>query len=105
MNDKRPLGTLIIGDFAYETELTHKFQHRKRYVAVDPRKVICVIPGLILKLHVQVGDVVQPGDRLLVLEAMKMQNEILSPIGGTVKAIPVHEGVMVTKGELLLELE
>lgn len=105
MNEKRPLSTLVIGDFTYETELTHKFEHRKRYVTVDPRKVICIIPGLILKLHVRVGDVVQPGDRLLVLEAMKMQNEILSPLAGTVKAIPAHEGGMVTKGEVLLELE
>ncbi len=105
MNDKLPLQTLTIGDFAYQTRFTRKFENRRRYVAADPRKVICIIPGVILKIHVQEGDTVRPGDRLLVLEAMKMQNDILCPADGKVKTIHVQESQMVSKGALLLELE
>ena len=105
MDEKQPLRTLTIGDFAYQTQLTRKFETRRRYVAVDPRKIVCVIPGVILKIHVREGEVVQPGDRLLVLEAMKMQNDVLCPLEGKVKAIHVQEKQMVSKGAVLLELE
>ena len=105
MNEKPPLRTLTIGDFDYQTQLTRKFENRRRYVAVDPRKVVCVIPGIILEINVQEGDKVGPGDRLLVLEAMKMQNDILCPLEGKIKTIHVQEKQMVSKGALLLELE
>jgi len=105
MNDKPPLQSLAIDDFTYQTQLTRKFENRRRYVAVDPRKIVCVIPGLIQEIYVREGDAVRPGDRLLVLEAMKMQNDILCPRDGKVKTIHVQENQMVSKGAVLLELE
>jgi biotin carboxyl carrier protein len=48
---------------------------------------------------------VRSGDPLLALEAMKMQNEVVSPCDGTVRALRVSPGDAVTKGQILVELE
>jgi glutaconyl-CoA/methylmalonyl-CoA decarboxylase subunit gamma len=63
------------------------------------------IAGRILSIKVKPGDVVQRGQVLLLLEAMKMENEIKSPGDGTVKAILVAEGARVSEGETLVVVE
>jgi len=63
------------------------------------------MPAMVVKLEVNVGDEVRAGQPLLVLEAMKMENEILSHAPGRVKAIYATAGKPVEKGELLLLLE
>ena len=63
------------------------------------------MPGLILDIQVSEGDAVQEGDPLLVLEAMKMENVILSPRDGVVKKIAVSRGMAVDKKHLLVEFE
>lgn len=92
-------------DASYETHLTKKFLRRKFYESPDPRKVISFIPGVIQKVHVEPGQRVKRGDFLLVLEAMKMKNDIASPRDGTVKDVYVRVGQMVPKNSLLLEFE
>ncbi len=67
--------------------------------------VAAPIPGLIRALDVEVGSKVAIGDKLLVLEAMKMENEITAPISGTVLSVNVKLGDTVEKGTTLLELE
>ncbi|MEO8539103.1 MAG: biotin/lipoyl-containing protein [bacterium] len=59
------------------------------------------IAGRILSIKVKVGDTVAKGDVLLLLEAMKMENEIKSPTDGIVKNIPVKEGDRVSEGQTL----
>jgi len=61
------------------------------------------MPGLIVDLRVQTGDTVKPGDPLLVLEAMKMENIIKSSGEGTVKKVKVKKGDSVDKGQVLIE--
>lgn len=63
------------------------------------------MPGLILDIQVSKGDEVKEGDPLLVLEAMKMENVILSPRDGTIAKIAVKKGAAVDKKSLLLEFE
>lgn len=63
------------------------------------------MPGLVLKVLVDVGDPVQRGDALVVLEAMKMENDIKAHFDGTVAAIHVSAGDAVGKGQLLIEFE
>lgn len=60
------------------------------------------MPGLVVKLPVKVGDAVQTGDVLLILESMKMQNELKSPQAGTVSEVFVEEGASVEKRDPLL---
>lgn len=63
------------------------------------------MPGLILDVSVKPGDVVNEGDYLLVLEAMKMENALTAPRDGVVKAVSVNKGDTVDKGQLLIEME
>ena len=57
--------------------------------------VTAPMPGNILKVNVSVGQTVKEGDLLVVLEAMKMENEIYAPCAGTVSAVPVQKGATV----------
>ncbi|WP_066225968.1 biotin/lipoyl-containing protein [Formosa haliotis] len=68
-------------------------------------KVEAPIPGVILGLNVKVGDTVKDGDLLLVLEAMKMENNITSEKAGVVTAVNVAVGQQVLQGEVMIELE
>ncbi|MDK2783686.1 MAG: glutaconyl-CoA/methylmalonyl-CoA decarboxylase subunit gamma, partial [Thermococcaceae archaeon] len=62
------------------------------------------MPGKVLRILVREGDEVKAGQGLLVLEAMKMENEIPSPRDGVVKKILVKEGDTVDTGQPLIEL-
>lgn len=62
------------------------------------------IPGLVVKIMVVPGQEIAEGETLLILEAMKMENEILAPRSGKVVELNVKEGKSVTLGELLVEI-
>ncbi|MGS2740523.1 acetyl-CoA carboxylase biotin carboxyl carrier protein subunit [Sinomicrobium sp. M5D2P17] len=63
------------------------------------------MPGLVLDIQVKEGQNVLENDILVVLEAMKMENVILSPRDGIIKSIVIQKGTSVDKGQLLLEYE
>ena len=63
------------------------------------------LPGTIIKLMFKVGDEVNVGDILLVMEAMKMENNIQAEAGGKIKSIMVSEGETVLQGDILIEIE
>lgn len=63
------------------------------------------MPGKILAIKKQPGDTVSAGETVIVLEAMKMENELKSPVGGVVQTINVSEGQSVEKNTLLLEIQ
>ena len=64
-------------------------------------KVSAPMPGTILSVNVQNGSAVKKGDVLFILEAMKMENEIMAPCDGTVASVSVTEGAAVESGSLL----
>ena len=63
------------------------------------------MPGKVVRITANVGDEVQKGSNVIVVEAMKMQNEMKSPIDGIVKEIKVNEGSTVNAGEVLVVIE
>ena len=63
------------------------------------------MPGLVVRVNVGSGDVVAAGQGLVVMEAMKMENELRASSAGRVKAVHVQPGTAVDKGALLIELE
>ena len=69
--------------------------------AADGQKVLSPMPGTILSVNVSVGSAVKAGDVLLILEAMKMENEIVAPCDGTVKQLAVQKGSTVATDALL----
>jgi pyruvate carboxylase subunit B len=73
--------------------------------AGGPAPLLAPMPGLIVRVNVLVGDQVQPGQGLVVMEAMKMENELRAGSAGTVRAVLVTAGIAVEKGSVLVELE
>lgn len=72
---------------------------------VGAGKVLSPLPGVVISIKVNVGDKVNNGDVLLIMEAMKMENEIRSDISGTVKLIQVKENDTVLEGDVLVVIE
>ena len=70
-------------------------------VAGDGLKVTAPMPGNILNINVSAGQAVKKGDVMFILEAMKMENEIVAPEDGTVKQILVQKGATVDTDEVL----
>lgn len=62
------------------------------------------MPGTILKVNVQNGQAVKKGDVLMILEAMKMENEIMAPCDGTVASVAVANGASVESGAALCSI-
>lgn len=73
--------------------------------AGGPIEVRAIIPGRIVSVDVAMGDAVEIGGHLLVLEAMKMQNELRAPHAGIVVRVAVTAGLTVERGNLLLVIE
>jgi biotin carboxyl carrier protein len=63
------------------------------------------MPGMILKIKKNVGEMVQKGESIIILEAMKMENDIKSPFSGLIKEINVRENNPVEKGAVLFSIE
>ena len=72
--------------------------------AAGPAPLIAPMPGLIVRVSVQQGDAVHPGTPMVVMEAMKMENELRAQSAGTVSAVRVQPGATVEKGAVLVEL-
>jgi len=70
-----------------------------------PSRLTAPIPGKVIAVKVSPGDEVVPGQPLVVLEAMKMENELAAEQPGKVAAVHVSDGATVESGELLVELE
>lgn len=69
---------------------------------VGGEQIVSPMPGNILNVNVKVGDAVKKGQVLLILEAMKMENEIMAPVDGTITSVGVQKGVTVESGALLV---
>lgn len=67
-------------------------------------RVEAPMPGTVLKINVNVGDTVEEGQAVIILEAMKMENEIAAPKSGTVASINTTQGSAVNTGDLLITL-
>ena len=73
-------------------------------VAAGPHAQAAPMPGTILDIHVKVGDVVTANQPVMILEAMKMENEVVAEQAGTIASINVEKGAMVNPGDTLFTL-
>ena len=74
-------------------------------IPADAFVVSAPMPGTILSINVNTGDTVKKGQVLLILEAMKMENEIVAPEDGTITSIDTSEGASVNTGDILATFE
>ncbi len=100
---------VIIGSERFATEVRDPRSLRSRRAGAasgeGPQKITAPMPGKVVRLLVKEGEAVEAGQGVIVVEAMKMQNEIKSPKKGTVQKIAVPEGGSVTSGDTLAVIE
>lgn len=103
--------TLWMGGYRFAVEALDERSKVIRELSGDsakqsgPAPIAAPMPGLVVRVNVREGDVVQAGQGVVVMEAMKMENELRSPAAGKVKAVLVKAGMAVEKGTRLIELE
>lgn len=105
-------GTAIVDGRAYEVSMEGAAVGARRTVRGGGRAktpaaggIKALMPGKVIAVRVKAGDRVATGDVLVILEAMKMENEIRSPIDGIVKDVAVRPGSNVDKGDTLVAVE
>jgi propionyl-CoA carboxylase alpha chain len=119
--DGQELGLVVAREGLDWLVTTHGRRHRARalpsrlaaLVAKMPEKappdlsslLLSPMPGLLVRLHVHVGDKVEPGQPLATVEAMKMENILRAQRAGTVKAVAATEGMTLAADAVILELE
>ena len=99
---------LWVGSMRFAAEVRDPRSLRSRTRAVDdhgPRRLIAPMPGKVVRILLSEGAEVQAGDGILVVEAMKMQNEVKSPKKGTLQKLVVSEGAAVNAGDVLAIVE
>ncbi len=88
-----------------EDERSGRLAQATKVTASGPQAVTAEMPGKVIKLNKAVGDSVSAGEGVVILEAMKMENEIPSPIDGRIREIAVAEGDTVESGAPLFTVE
>jgi biotin carboxyl carrier protein len=104
IDDSFKFRTLVVDETVYKTRLSAKYARRKPASPPDRDSIYAVIPGTILSVDVKPGQRVQRGDRLAVLEAMKMKNPILAPREGRIEHVSIQTGEVVAKSQELFRL-
>lgn len=89
----------------YKTLYTKKFENRKTWEAPNRNVLKSIIPGCVTEVLVKEGDKVRAGDKLIVYEAMKMQNIMTAPFSTTIKSVKVVKGEKLPKGAVLIEFK
>ncbi len=104
--ERRPWGYLVsMGAGRYEVALSYGALAPARHPAGGEARLMAPMPGKVVRILVEPGQVVGVAQGLVVVEAMKMENELKATRGGTVREIHVREGQAVEGGALLLVLE
>jgi biotin carboxyl carrier protein len=100
---------LWVGSARFAVELRDPRSLRSRQKAAEddrgPRKILAPMPGRVVRLLLAEGSEVETGQGIVVVEAMKMQNEIKSPKKGVVKKISARPGAAVNPGDVLAIVE
>jgi biotin carboxyl carrier protein len=101
----RKTENLLIDGTSYQTEVPDEIAEKKIKRIINPYEIKAIIPGIITEVLVRKGQKVTPGQVVIIMEAMKMFNDIESEIGGKIVEIKVSKGDKVEKGQLIIRLK
>jgi biotin carboxyl carrier protein len=104
-NNKVRFSSIFIDETKYKTQLTWKYKMRKTWRKPDDNQLSAYIPGVVKQIFVKEGQKVKKGDKLLVFEAMKMNNRVHANKDALVKTLFVKIGDLFPRGTILVELE
>jgi glutaconyl-CoA/methylmalonyl-CoA decarboxylase subunit gamma len=103
--------SIVVNGNLFEVEILTALQEKAKKLLEEKRsvnhefEVKAPMPGMILKIKKQIGESVNSGEPIIILEAMKMENELRSPITGKIKELFVNEGNPVEKGIKLFSIQ
>ena len=105
MSEEKEYKDLIIQGTVYKTTFTRKFKERVNWEAPNENLLYSIIPGTIIDIFVKPREKVKEGETLLLLEAMKMQNQIRMPFDGEIVKIHVKKDELVPNRYLMVEIK
>ncbi len=105
MAEEKEFKTLVVQGAVYKTTYTWKFENRVNWEAPNPNLIYSFIPGTIIDIFVKPRQKVKEGETLLLLEAMKMQNQVRMPFDGEIVKIHISKDEVIPKKYLMLEIK
>jgi biotin carboxyl carrier protein len=103
-NNVNSLEHLIVQGVQYETTLSKKYKNRKPWKLPNLNMINSFIPGTVIDVLVKPGQKVKQGETLMILDAMKMYNNVLMPFDGEVIKINVEPNDRVVKNQAMIEI-
>lgn len=105
MESEKELKSLVIQGALYKTTFTKKFENRTNWEAPNQNLLHSFMPGTIVDIFVKAKDKVKEGQTLLLLDAMKMQNQVRMPFDGEIISLNVKKGEVIPNHYLMLEIK
>lgn len=105
MSEEKEYKELVIQGAVYKTTFTKKFENRVNYQAPNDNLIYSFIPGTIIDIFVKPREKVKEGSTLLLLEAMKMQNQVRMPFDGEIVKIHIKRDEIIPNRHLMLEIK
>jgi biotin carboxyl carrier protein len=104
MAEHEKLQVIIVHSAKYQTTYTKKYENRKVWVEPNMNHINSYIPGTIVEILVKEGQDVKAGQSILILDAMKMLNNIKMPFSGKILKVNVEVGQKIPKNFLMIEI-
>ena len=105
MSEEKDFKNLVVQGAVYKTTYTKKFENRVKWETPNTNLLYSFIPGTIIDIYVKPKDKLKEGDVILLLEAMKMQNQVRMPFDGEIVKIHVKKDEVVPKRQLMVEIK
>jgi len=105
MSEEKELKNLIVQGAIYKTTYTKKFENRVNWEAPNFNLIYSFIPGTIIDIFVKPKNKLKEGEVILLLEAMKMQNQVRMPFDGEIVKIHVKKDEVIPKRHLMVEIK
>jgi biotin carboxyl carrier protein len=105
MSEEKEWKDLIIQGAVYKTTFTRKFEQRVNWEAPNDNMLYSFIPGTIIDIFVKPKQKLKEGDTILLLEAMKMQNQVRMPFDGEIVNINVKKDEVIPNRYLMVEIK
>jgi biotin carboxyl carrier protein len=105
MAEEKEMKTLIVQGAIYKTTYTKKFENRVNYETPNENMIYSFIPGKVVDIFIKPKQKVKEGDVLLLLEAMKMENQVRMPFDGEIVKIHITKDEVIPKRQLMLEVK
>ena len=97
-------GKAVVNGRTFDIDVKEGIDETSSAPAGAGQGISAPMPGLVLRIPVEVGDSVESGEEVIVLEAMKMEQPVKTPVAGVVKSIAVKQGDQVKAGQILVEI-